>query len=161
MDDFLNKCLYILIQLFLSKGNFPKTGMDDTGFVDTKVDLTALNLITLQRYANIDLNVQIDIDPGPLLPNQQGVSRQQYVIGKISYPNGQQGTLIYMKLAVTDNEPEYIRFYNRDTPAFPHESTADQFFNETKFEVYRALGEFAAQRTFADEKVRELVGEQI
>ena len=116
------------------------------------------DLTTLQRYANIDLNTQINIDPEPLIPDQQGVSRQQYVIGKIKYPNGQLGTLIYIKLAVTDKEPEYIRFYKRGTPAFPHESTADQFFNETKFEVYRALGEFAAERTFADEEVRGQLG---
>jgi hypothetical protein len=114
------------------------------------------DLTTLQRYANIDLNVQIDINPELLLPNKNGISKQQYVLGKISYPNGQQGTLIYLKLAYCDQEPEYIRFYKRSVPAFPHESTADQFFNETKFEVYRALGEHVAQRAFADAQVHEV-----
>jgi hypothetical protein len=109
-----------------------------------------LDLTTLQRYANIDLNVQIEIDPKPLLPNEKGVSQRQYVTGKISYPNGQIGTLIYLKLAYCDDEPEYVRFYKRNVPLFPHESSADQFFDETKFEVYRALGEHVAQRAFSN-----------
>ena len=115
------------------------------------------DLITLQRYANIDLNVQIDINPELMLPNENGISKQQYVLGTISYPNGQTGTLIYLKLAYGDQEPEYIRFYKRRVPAFPHESVADQFFDETKFEVYRALGEHVAQRAFADAQVQELL----
>ncbi len=45
-----------------------------------------LDLTTLQRYANIDLNVQIKIDLRPLLPNENGVSSRQFVIGEISYP---------------------------------------------------------------------------
>jgi hypothetical protein len=34
--------------------------------------------------------------------------------------------------------------YRRRCPPFPHESTADQFFDEGQFEAYRALGNHLA-----------------
>jgi hypothetical protein len=40
-------------------------------------------------------------------------------------------------------------------PDFPHESTSDQFFNETQFECYRALGYHAA-RDFLEQSGSEL-----
>lgn len=33
-----------------------------------------------------------------------------------------------------------VEYRNRN-PSFPHESTADQFFDEGQFEAYRALGQ--------------------
>ena len=33
-----------------------------------------------------------------------------------------------------------MRDYGLRNPSFPHETTADQFFSEEQFEVYRALG---------------------
>jgi hypothetical protein len=36
-----------------------------------------------------------------------------------------------------------------DVPDFPHESTADQFFDDAQFESYRALGSHIAEETFA------------
>ncbi|MBI3263663.1 MAG: hypothetical protein HYZ58_11015, partial [Acidobacteria bacterium] len=34
-------------------------------------------------------------------------------------------------------------------PDFPHETTADQFFDDAQFESYRALGVHIAEDTFA------------
>ena len=34
-----------------------------------------------------------------------------------------------------------IREYRTANPSFPHESTADQMFNEGQFEAYRSLGQ--------------------
>jgi len=33
-------------------------------------------------------------------------------------------------------------------PAFPHETTADQFFSEDQFEAYRRLGRHIGERSF-------------
>jgi hypothetical protein len=33
-----------------------------------------------------------------------------------------------------------VRSYAADHPAFPHESTTDQWFSESQLEAYRALG---------------------
>lgn len=43
--------------------------------------------------------------------------------------------------------------YKRQNPAFPHQSTGDQIYDEAQFEAYRALGEFAAESMFRDELV--------
>ena len=50
------------------------------------------------------------------------------------------GSLLYFKSSNSCKETEYVRSYRKDNADFPHESTADQFFDETRFEAYRALG---------------------
>lgn len=50
------------------------------------------------------------------------------------------GHLIYIKPAYYGEEPPDIYNYGQESPTFPHESTADQFFTESQFESYRALG---------------------
>ncbi|QDT98427.1 patatin-like phospholipase family protein [Gimesia aquarii] len=39
-----------------------------------------------------------------------------------------------------DHEPAAVQSYAAQNKKFPHESTADQFFNDDQFEAYRALG---------------------
>jgi hypothetical protein len=50
------------------------------------------------------------------------------------------GVLLYLKATLSGNEPEDVRSYATGHDAFPHESTADQWFGEAQFESYRALG---------------------
>ena len=59
-----------------------------------------------------------------------------------------EGLLVYIKAAVTGDEPSYVLDYERRYPSFPHESTGDQFFSEEQFEAYRALGFHAARDAF-------------
>lgn len=71
------------------------------------------------------------------------------LIGSIRYDvadgDVQPGTLVYIKPAFYDqSEPLDVVNYAAAHPEFPHESTADQFFSESQFESYRALGVFAA-----------------
>jgi hypothetical protein len=120
---------------------------------DPKFDFS--DLTTLQRYAYIGLDAEIDIDLTQLLPDEKGVSKEHVAVGKITYHNGQQGTFLYLKLSYTGDEPEYLRFYKREVSAFPHEPTSDQFFDETKFEVYRALGYHVAQNALANSTIRD------
>jgi hypothetical protein len=56
------------------------------------------------------------------------------------------GTLLYVKSSLSGDENAYIAAYKRKNPAFPHETTGDQFFTEEQFEVYRALGEHILRR---------------
>ena len=106
--------------------------------------------ITLQRYAEIDLGARLRIDLDPIRPDANGVSRAHHAIGTIQYDNGEEGTLVYLKLSCTGDEPEYLRYYRRQNPEFPHESTGNQFFGETKLEAYRALGEHVAEALARD-----------
>ncbi len=41
----------------------------------------------------------------------------------------------------------------------PHESTADQFFDETQFEVYRTLGEHITRKAFESESAIDVLKE--
>jgi hypothetical protein len=50
------------------------------------------------------------------------------------------GHLLYVKSSVTGDEDEVITQYRSRNRDFPHESTADQFFDEGQFEAYRSLG---------------------
>jgi len=52
------------------------------------------------------------------------------------------GTLIYIKpgLYTGDYFPRDVYNYAHTSRDFPHEPTADQFFSESQFESYRALG---------------------
>lgn len=107
-------------------------------------NLTFFGFITMQRYAEIDLGARIDIQLDPIRP-RDGISQAHHAVGKITYAGGEEGTFIYLKLSFTGDEPEYLRFYKHMSPVFPHETTADQFFDETQFEVYRALGYHVAR----------------
>jgi hypothetical protein len=80
--------------------------------------------------------------------------------GPIPAPDG---VLIYIKPALYGDEPRDVLEYRESFPAFPHQSTGDQFFDEPQFESYRALGSFIMDRlcgpgfnAFAD--VDELIG---
>jgi len=50
------------------------------------------------------------------------------------------GVLIYIKASLNGNEPVDVTEYSKSHPDFPHESTANQFFNESQFESYVRLG---------------------
>jgi len=55
------------------------------------------------------------------------------------------GVLIYLKPGCYKEQhfPRDVYNYALQSPEFPHESTADQFFSESQFESYRALGRHA------------------
>ena len=88
-----------------------------------------------------------------LRPKGNSNSRQHHAVGTITYDDGEEGIFIYLKLSYTGDEIEYIRSYRRNSPLFPHESTADQFYGETQFEVYRALGTHVAEGVTDDPKI--------
>src|SRR5438132_12704927 len=80
-----------------------------------------------------------------------------WAIGKSCYtcidngPNVRDGILLYIKPAVYGNEPRDILEYKESFQAFPHQSTADQFFDEPQFESYRMLGSFIMDRLCGEE----------
>lgn len=124
-------------------------------------NMTFHALTTLQRLAAIDLGIRIDINLDDLRLNEQRLSRSHFRFCRVRYPKFPRGSeeefgyLLYVKLSLTGNEGEFIRRYRLDEPAFPHQSTADQFFTEAQFEAYRSLGEHVGDKLF----LRALVGE--
>ena len=131
------------------------------GEADPKMHFSGL--ATLLRTAYIDLGVDIDIDLDPLRlvkanadDKEPTVSTRHWAIGRITYPKQgdsevEYGYLLYLKSSITGNdESEVIREYRHRHPSFPHQSTADQFFDEGQFEAYRALGQHIAEQALKD-----------
>ena len=50
------------------------------------------------------------------------------------------GTILYLKATLSGDEPVDVWNFARTNPAFPHDPTGDQFFDEARFESYRSLG---------------------
>jgi len=50
------------------------------------------------------------------------------------------GVLIYIKPILLGNEPPDVESYAAAFPEFPHQSTGDQWFDESQTESYRMLG---------------------
>lgn len=115
------------------------------------------SLVTLLRFARIDLGISIDIDLEQLRQTD-GRSKAHWVQATIHYGEGETGTLLYLKSTLTGDESPYVRAYKEMHPAFPHESTANQFFTETQLEVYRALGEHTAEGAPLRELILDLPG---
>jgi hypothetical protein len=125
------------------------------------------SFVKLQRYARIDLGVRIELPwqgireatlaAGASVAKsgwggeQRGTVGPHCALGRILYPKGGEGILLYTKASLTGDENDYVIDYKRRHPAFPHETTSDQFFSEEQFEVYRALG-FHALKGFLDKK---------
>jgi hypothetical protein len=127
--------------------------------------MTFHGLTTLQRMAEIDLGAQLDIDLDLLRLDSRGLSQSHFRFCRVRYPRGERGSdddfgyLLYLKLSLTGNEGEFIHRYRLDEPAFPHHSTADQFFSEAQFEAYRSLGEHVGKKLFLETIVGPLANQ--
>jgi hypothetical protein len=129
----------------------------------------------LVRRCRTDFGVEIDIAVDRIGErNAQGISQAHCVVGKIHYlnipkrdqagrlvneeggpvlpgsrPAHEEGYLVYIKPSITGDEPQDVLEYYRRIPEFPHQSTADQWFNESQFESYRKLGMHVGEQTFS------------
>ena len=108
------------------------------------------------RKIFIDLGVPIDLDPAKnadpgslprcvsLQPGSNAHNRHYFVMtirySCVDGPAAEDGTLLYIKASLNANEPADVTQYAKTHPEFPHESTANQFFNEAQFESYVRLG---------------------
>src|SRR6218665_284180 len=101
------------------------------------------------RRIREDFGVDIRIDLSPLRPDKStGQSRRTVVAGDIEYPDGSTGVLLFIKPSLLGNEPPDILQYKARNAAFPHETTADEFYDEAQWEAYRRLGEHTALTAF-------------
>ena len=100
-----------------------------------------------------DFGVEIDMNVEPLRRDPAtGLSHAHWVRGTIRYPASASansrdrntesftGEILYVKSTMTGDEPADVLAYRQNHEEFPHESTADQWFDESQFESYRKLG---------------------
>jgi hypothetical protein len=102
------------------------------------------DLANAVRRIRIDLGVRVELDAIDISTARQGSGNPHCLTGTIHYDQvdggSAVGTLVYLKPALSGDEPVDVRNYAADHPAFPHESTINQWFSEAQFESYRMLG---------------------
>ena len=108
---------------------------------------------TTVRRVEDDFGARIEVDdeqsPDKVVPTAQKkatypknkkFAKQGFMRGKITYADGSDGTIIYLKTTLIRNVSFKVKGYAASNPDFPDQSTADQFFDEIQFEAYRELG---------------------
>jgi hypothetical protein len=127
----LRRCHFIIMS---DAGCDPKYSFDDLGGAIRKI--------------RIDFGIPIEFKPTPIPIGRELAGGNHYAIATIGYScvdgQGTDGFLIYIKPAITGNEPADVLSYRKANPVFPHEPTSDQWFSESQFESYRILGEYSA-----------------
>lgn len=97
-----------------------------------------------------DFGVEITLpDINSLKPTDAGGesrSKAHFVRGTIRYPDGEKGTIFYVKPTLVDGDSADVLAYKKENPHFPHDTTANQWFDEAHFENYRALGQAAGEQ---------------
>ncbi|NIJ52760.1 patatin-like phospholipase family protein [Dyadobacter arcticus] len=105
------------------------------------------------RKIRIDLGIPVDFNEEFKIrarSNDPTLKGQPWALGRIRYSEVDKksklgaddvdGILLYVKPGLYGREPRDVFNYASAKPTFPHESTGDQFFSESQFESYRALG---------------------
>jgi len=110
----------------------------------------------------IDLGVRISFADSPLLGAEKDAKAAgvpYFAVGTISYlsdapvgdpPAPPEGRVLYLKPVVRGDEAAAdVIAYKRAHDAFPDQTTADQWFDESQFESYRRLGQLMVERIVA------------
>jgi hypothetical protein len=121
------RCRYIVV---VDAGEDPAASFDDLGNAVRKV--------------RIDFDVEIEFDPPVGIGSRDKPVKpfRNFACATIRYPEDKAATgkLIYLKPCDPAYMPMDVRAYLNGHPAFPHDSTVEQFFTESEFESYRKLG---------------------
>ncbi|MBL8265119.1 MAG: hypothetical protein JNL55_02015, partial [Steroidobacter sp.] len=128
----LRRCRYIVVS---DAGCDPDAKLGDLG--------NAIRKIRIDFGIPIRFEKEIEI-----YPNSNAKQGLYCAIARIDYDAVDKGTspgrLLYIKPTLRGRGehpvPYDVYSYSKTVDAFPHESTADQWFSESQFESYRALG---------------------
>jgi len=117
------------------------------------------DLLNTVRKIRIDFGIPIELPsvlPGP----GRTTAHPRRIVARIRYSardggdDAQDGFLFLIKPRLLGTEPPDVLHYAADSlrpkNAFPHQSTADQFFDEDQFESYRMLGVLSAKEAFSE-----------
>ena len=84
-------------------------------------------------------------------PDRPRRSLAHAALARVSYEDQStpDSLIVYVKPTLIGAEPPDITHYQTANEDFPHQTTADQFFDEAQWESYRKLGQLIAQRVFS------------
>lgn len=113
-------------------------------------DYAYADLGSVVRKAAIDFGIRITFKHLDMTRRGETAVKGAYsAFAVIEYPEAQssgrrqRGYLLYIKSYYGGlEEPADVRAYALANPAFPHDTTLNQFFGEAQFESYRALGSY-------------------
>jgi hypothetical protein len=108
------------------------------------------------RKIQIDFGVAIEFEEPLPTPDQAKRTGRHVAVARIRYDRVDAGVpagrLVYIKPVLVGDEPLDVTCYavanKKPGSAFPHQSTADQFFDESQYESYRALGFHSVKNVF-------------
>ena len=105
-------------------------------------DFNLVDLGDALRKIRIDLSIAITFDDASMRALRARTRR--CAVASIAYgavdEGAPDGRLVYIKPMRQGNEAPDVDSYGRTHPEFPHQSTANQWFDESETESYRMLG---------------------
>lgn len=108
------------------------------------------------RKVRVDFGIPIEFSENLRITREAARTSRHCAIARIRYSRvdagAPDGVLIYLKASLNGNEPPDVAHYAAENPSFPHQSTADQWFNEAQFESYRRLGQHVIEEIFDFER---------
>jgi len=145
----LRRCRYILVS---------DAGRDES--------FTFEDLGNSIRKIRIDFGIDVEFKTIRILPNSSTTQGLCCALGTIRYSladgtdEKDDGLLLYIKPTLRGETqiPYDVYSYSKSCQEFPHESTVDQWFSESQFESYRALGFHLAHQL--GEKLKTQVHQQ-
>lgn len=127
---------------------------DASGVGKGRAEFEALGDAIALARSELGVEIAFESDPDDLAPDKEShVAKADMARGRIQYPDGSSGTLIYVRNSITPKAPWDAQAYHRADPRFPHNPTVDQLYTDQKFEAYRVLGQRAGE-----EAVRAMSG---
>jgi hypothetical protein len=96
--------------------------------------------------ATDERRLSVEADEEQLSLAHAALARVRY--GDESKTTGAQSILLYIKASLTGDEPADLTNYHKCHSDFPHQSTAEQFFDEAQWESYRRLGAHIGAKIF-------------
>ncbi|MFJ3483288.1 hypothetical protein ACIPL1_07860 [Pseudomonas sp. NPDC090202] len=112
------------------------------------------------RKCRVDLGVDIEFSGlNDFRGGNLRLCKSGYLIGDIRYDATTTGKLVLIKpgMAQAYDEPADVLNYAIQNPTFPHQTTVDQFFDESQFESFRRLGKKLGDQCFDDPQVSMLL----
>ena len=107
---------------------------------------STLDLGNALRLATIDFDINVRF-VAPIIKGKRDLDAAG-AYARIIYPDAPDGHLLYLKPWLPQALPADVLAYFSAHADFPHQTTANQFFSESQFESYRALGELIVSNAF-------------
>jgi hypothetical protein len=137
----------------------------------TDPDYSFESLAMSIRQIRVDLGVPIEIPEMGVGTPSQNLKTKYCAIGKIRYscvdrdPADREtedddfdGVLIFIKPSLIGQEPRDVINYWQGRASFPQEAITDQWFSESQFESYRALGSYIIEAICQDKTGQMTLG---